>query len=95
MKEDHKMKKQFAIMVTAVICCLWFAPAALAKGKSRKVSDHGERIELIEGGRDIRIDPIPNRIPDYSSYRIQLIEFKRTLEIYSRRYMSGRPGRWI
>jgi hypothetical protein len=70
------MKKPGFVLVVVLAGCMGLPPACLAKGRHHKTHPHNEFIGLINGGRPIRIDAIPNQMPRiiYASYSIPLTQ---------------------
>jgi hypothetical protein len=73
------MKKSGFALVAALVGCVGFAPASFAIGQGHKTSTRIEFVGLINDGQLIQVDPVPNRIPGYSSYRLQPIELEGNL----------------
>ncbi len=65
------MKEPGFALVAALVGCVGLAPASFAEEQRHKTSTRIEFVGLINGGQLIQIDLMPNRIPDYPSYRLQ------------------------
>jgi hypothetical protein len=72
------MKMSCLVLVVPLAGCLGLAAPAIAKGRNSKAGAHIEQVYLINDGKDILIDPIPNRLPSFSSFRIRLNELGGT-----------------